>query len=97
MKALVGVFNQAKALVGAFSVIVQLGRLIVCRTTLYLMAVLKSSSSVSRQEVLVTFSWRSLGTPSIRFSYITFLGIVTPGAGLVDTILACDWLISTIY
>ena len=88
------------ALVEAFFVIVQLRRLIVFSTThymLYLMAVLKSSSSVSRQEVLVTFSWRSLGTPSIRFSYITFLGIVTPGAGLVDTILACDWLISTIY
>ena len=60
---------------------------------LYLMAVLKSSRSVSRQEVLVTLSWRSLGTPNIRFSYITFLGIVTPGA----TILARDWLISTIY
>ena len=32
MKALVGAFNQEKALVGAFSVIVQLHRLIVCST-----------------------------------------------------------------
>ena len=34
MKALVGTINQEKALVGAFSVIVQLLRLIVCSTTL---------------------------------------------------------------
>ena len=32
MKALVGAFNQEKALVGAFSAIVQLRRLIVCNT-----------------------------------------------------------------
>ena len=32
-KALVGAFNQEKVLVGAFSVIVQLRRLIVCSTT----------------------------------------------------------------
>ena len=35
MKALVGAFNQEKALVGAFSVIVQLHRLIVNRSSLY--------------------------------------------------------------
>ena len=33
VKVLVGAFNQEKALVGAFSVIVQLRRLIVCSTT----------------------------------------------------------------
>ena len=33
MKAVVGAFNQEKALVGAFSVIVQLRRLIVYSTT----------------------------------------------------------------
>ena len=33
MKAVVAVFNQEKALVGAFSVIVHLRRLIVCSTT----------------------------------------------------------------
>ena len=36
MKALVGAFNQEKALVGAFSVIVQLHRLIVCSTNINL-------------------------------------------------------------
>ena len=35
VKALVGAFNQEKALVGAFSVIVQLYRLIVYSTTYY--------------------------------------------------------------
>ena len=34
VKALVGAFNQKKALVGAFYVIVQLRRLIVCRTNM---------------------------------------------------------------
>ena len=34
MKVIVGTFNQEKALVGAFSVIIQLLRLIVCSTTL---------------------------------------------------------------
>ena len=34
MKVLVGAFNQEKALLGAFSVIVQLHRLIVCSTSL---------------------------------------------------------------
>ena len=33
MKSVVAVFNQEKALVGAFSVIVQLRRLIVCSTS----------------------------------------------------------------
>ena len=33
MKALVGAFNQEKALVGAFSAMVQLRQLIVCNTT----------------------------------------------------------------
>ena len=37
MKALVGAFNQEKALVWAFSVIVQLPRLIVHSTTLLLL------------------------------------------------------------
>ena len=35
MKALVGTFNQEKALVGAFFVIVQLRRLIVCSSSGY--------------------------------------------------------------
>ena len=35
VKAVVAAFNQAKALVGAFSVIVQLHRLIVCSTSYY--------------------------------------------------------------
>ena len=39
------------------------------------MAEAKSGLRVSRQEVLVTFSWRILGTPNILFSYITFLDI----------------------
>ena len=39
------------------------------------MAEAKSGLRVSRQEVLVTFSWRILGTPNILFSYITFLHI----------------------
>ena len=69
---------------------------------MYLMAVLKSSSSVSRQEVLVTFSCRSLGTPSIRFSYITFLGIGIASDVLISTailasILVSDWLIAKIF
>ena len=42
MKALVGAFNQEKALVWAFSVIVQLPRLIVYSTTLLLLASLHS-------------------------------------------------------
>ena len=42
MKALVGAFNQEKALVWAFSVIVQLPRLIVHSTTLLLLASLHS-------------------------------------------------------
>ena len=33
VKALVGAFNQEKALVGAFSVIIKLRRLIVCSST----------------------------------------------------------------
>ena len=33
VEALVGAFNQEKALVGAFSMIVQLRQLIVCRTS----------------------------------------------------------------
>ena len=61
------------------------------------MAVLKSSSSVSRQEVLVTFSCRSLGTPNMRFSYITFLGIVIASDVLISTaILVNDLLIAAI-
>ena len=36
LQVLVGAFNQEKALVGVFSVIVQLRRLIVCITTIKL-------------------------------------------------------------
>ena len=55
MKAVVAAFNQEKALVGAFSVIVQLHRLIVYGTNLFSM-VHKCSSwwRTAEQEVVVT-------------------------------------------
>ena len=66
------------------------------------MAEAKSGLRVSRQDVLVTFSWRILGTPNILFSYITFLDItvesrqpshlspvsVRDGAGAVGELLS---------
>ena len=57
-----------------------------------LMAVEKSGRSVSRQEVLVVLIWRILGTPSILFSYITFLSVGGTGHGWVASSSECGHL-----
>ena len=43
VKALVGTFNQDKALVGAFSVIIQLRRLIICNSIYFPLYLMSSS------------------------------------------------------
>ena len=57
-----------------------------------LMAVEKSGRSVSRQEVLVVLICRILGTPSILFSYITFLSVGGTGHGWVASSSECGHL-----
>ena len=54
-----------------------------------LIAVEKSGSSVSRQEVLVVLICLSLGTPSMRFSYITFRSVGGTGHGWVAS--SSEW------
>ena len=56
------------------------------------MAVEKSGRSVSRQEVLVVLICRILGTPSILFSYITFLSVGGTGHGWVASSSECGHL-----
>ena len=57
-----------------------------------LMAVEKYGRSVSRQEVLVVLICRILGTPSILFSYITFLSVGGTGHGWVASSSECGHL-----
>ena len=71
MKALVGAFNLEKALEGAFTVIVQLRRLIVCSTTLY----------TSPSQSAVTFSSYSPSSPGDRVTLLLWYKETTAGAG----------------
>ena len=61
MKALVGAFNQEKALVGAFSVIVQLHRLIDLRHYLEVQGADGGGLEVERGFVLASAVKRSIG------------------------------------
>ena len=61
MKALVGAFNQEKALVGAFSVIVQLCLLFVC-----------STSKVARCLIITTYS----GDRNVQTKYGPVQGVL---------------------
>ena len=54
MKALVGAFNQEKALVGAFSVIVQLRRLIVYGTSTTICSVMRAAGICCWENIYTT-------------------------------------------
>ena len=68
MKALVGAFNQEKALVGAFSVIVLLRQLIVCSTIVDLTWLEKLEKLMQPWNIFPISPTEQLATPSQNIS-----------------------------
>ena len=68
VKLLVGAFNQEKALVGAFSVIVQLRQLIVCSTIVDLTWLEKLEKLMQPWNIFPISPTKQLATPSQNIS-----------------------------